>query len=304
MIGRITNHQQLASATRNLQTSRALLAHVQEQASSGRTISRPSDDPAGTAAAMRVRTEQRAVEQYGSNITDGLAWLATADNALSSSASLLHQVRDLTVRGANSGTMTPASREALAADLEGLRSDLLQQANTSYLGRTIFAGNSDAGSAFTTTAAVPPATAPTYAFTGGADAPVTRRISAAESVTVDVNGGATFGDGAGSVFALLDSIVADLRAGAEVSARITEVDAALTRVTTQQAVVGTRYARMERAQDANLSQSIALETQRSGIEDVDPAKVIIDLKSQELTYQTALAVTARALQPTLLDYLR
>lgn len=297
MIGRVTSQQQLASAMRNLQTSRGLLAQVREQASSGRIIARPSDDPAGTAAAMRVRTEQRAVEQYGSNIRDGLAWVATVDAAMTSSVSLLRQVRDLTVRGANSGTMTPTVREALATELEGLRADLLQQANTAYLGRTVFAGNSDAGAAFTGTAAVPP-----YAFTGS-DTPVTRRISATESVTVDVNGAAAFGDGASSVFALVDTIVADLRSGAELGPRITAVDAAITQVTTQQAAVGTRYARLERADEANLSQSIALETQRSGIEDVDPAKILIDLKAQELTYQTALAVTARALQPTLLDYL-
>ena len=39
------------------------------------------------------------------------------------------------------------------------------------------------------------------------------------------------------------------------------------------------------------------------MEDVDLSKVILELKTQEVAYQTALAVTARALQPTLMSFL-
>jgi len=298
MLGRITNQQLLLSSQRSLQSSRAQLAQLQEQVSTGKAVSRPSDDPSATASIMRVRSEQRAVQQYGTNSTDGLAWLATVDSALSSSEDLLRQARDLTVRGANSGVMTPAAREAIATQLEGVRADLLQQANTTYLGRSVFAGTSDAGVAFDTSDPADP-----YAYTGAAGAQVSRRISETETVVVDADGSAAFGTGSSSLFTLIDDIVTDLRAGADVSARITQLDARRDSITTQHALIGARYARMEQAQETNLTQSTALETQRSGIEDVDPAKAIIDLQAQELTYKTALAVTARALQPTLLDYL-
>ncbi len=298
MLGRITNQQLLLSSQRNLQASRTQLARLQEQVSSGKAVSRPSDDPSATASIMHMRSEQRAVQQYGTNIADGLAWLATVDSALSGSENLLRQARDLTVRGANSGVMTPASREAIATQLEGVRADLLQQANTTYLGRSVFAGTSDAGVAFDTSDPTDP-----YAYTGAPGAQVSRRINDTESVVVDADGAAAFGTGSSSLFALIDGIVADLRAGADVSGRITELDGHRDSITTQHALIGARYARMEQAQETNLSQSTSLETQRSGIEDVDPAKAIIDLRAQELTYKTALAVTARALQPTLLDYL-
>jgi len=298
MLGRITNQQLLHSSQRNLQASRRQLAQLQEQVSTGKAVSRPSDDPAATASIMRVRSEQRAVAQYATNINDGVAWLSTVDSALSSSEDLLRQARDLTVRGANSGVMTPAAREAIATQLEGVRADLLQQANTTYLGRSVFAGTSDAGVAFDTSDPLDP-----YAFTGVAGAQVSRRINDTESVVVDADGAAAFGTGSSSLFALIDEIVTDLRAGTDVSGRITELDAHRDNITTQHALIGARYARMEQAQATNLSQSTALETQRAGIEDVDPAKAIIDLRSQELTYQTALAVSARALQPSLLDYL-
>jgi flagellar hook-associated protein 3 FlgL len=52
-----------------------------------------------------------------------------------------------------------------------------------------------------------------------------------------------------------------------------------------------------------MDQSLSLESQLAGIENVDIGRVIIDLKSQEIAYQTALAVTSRALQPTLMSFL-
>jgi flagellar hook-associated protein 3 FlgL len=299
MIGRMTNQQQLVSAQRNVQTSRALLTRLQEQASTGRAITRPSDDPSATASIMRVRAQQRASEQYGTNINDGTAWLSTVDDALSTSEDILREVRDLTLRGSNDGSMTPATRSAIAGELEGLRADLLEKANTTYLGRSVFAGSSSAGVAFDDSAH---ATAP-YRFTGAAGASVQRRINDTESVRVDADGAAAFGTGASSVFALIDDIVTDLKAGTDISSRVAALDAHVTDLTTQHGVVGARYARLEQAKQNVLTQSIALEAQRAGLEDVDPAKAIIDLKSQEVTYQTALSVTARALQPTLLSYL-
>jgi flagellar hook-associated protein 3 FlgL len=48
---------------------------------------------------------------------------------------------------------------------------------------------------------------------------------------------------------------------------------------------------------------VALETQRSGIEDVDMAEVLMDLQLQQVAYQAALNVTAKVLQPSLMDFL-
>ncbi|THG29660.1 flagellar hook-associated protein FlgL [Naasia lichenicola] len=293
-IGRITSQQQLATAQRSIQTGRANLAKLQEQASTGRALLKPSDDPSGTGAALRVRAESRATQQHAVNITDGLGWSNTVDSALSGSEDLMRRAIDLTTQGANSATMTPASREAIATELEGIRNDLMSQANTQYMGRSVFAGDSDTGAAFT---------AATYAFSGTPGATVERRVSSTETVAVDGDGAAAFGTGSTSVFAVLDGIAADLRAGTDIGGKLTDIKAAFTNLTNQHGIVGARMSRLEQAQTLNLTTATNLETQRSGIEDIDPAKVIIDLKSQELTYQSALSVTAKVLQPTLLSFI-
>ncbi|MBF0672293.1 MAG: flagellar hook-associated protein 3 [Salinibacterium sp.] len=299
MITRVTSTALMRSAQQNLQGVMAGLGEMRDRATSLKRIGAPSDDPIGTANSLQVRAEQRANDQYKRNISDGLGWLTTVDSSLTNVAALMDRVRDLTVQGANDGAMSPTAKEAIAVELESLRGDLLAQANTAYLGRHIFAGNSDAGLAFEGADSATP-----YAFTGAEGSTVERRIDSETTVRVDADGGAIFGAGATSVFALVDSIVADLRAGTNIGPRLGEIDARLEVMKGHRATIGTRHAQMMRAEETNLLQSVSLETQRSGIEDLDLAKAVLDLQMQEVSYQSALAVTARVLQPTLMDFLR
>jgi len=87
----------------NLQSAAALLAKLQDTATSLKKISTPSDDPTGTADSMRIRAAQSQTAQFGRNVDDGIGWLSTVDSTLSASTDILHQVRDLTVQGANDG---------------------------------------------------------------------------------------------------------------------------------------------------------------------------------------------------------
>lgn len=293
MVNRVTSQTRMANSQFNLQSSAALLAKLQDTATSLKKITKPSDDPTGTADSMRVRTAQSQNAQFGRNIDDGNGWLSTVDSALSASTGILHQVRDLTVQGANDGSLSPAAKEAIATSLEGLRTDLLSKANTTYLGRTVFAGNSDAGVAFR----------PDLSYTGTGTS-VSRRVDTNATVPVDADGAAAFGTGASSAFALIDTIVADLRSGVSVGPSLAAIDSRLTALLNTQTASGARQNQITAAKDAIVSKTGTLEAQRGGIEDVDVGEIVIKLKQQEVTYQAALAVTARTLQPTLMDFLR
>ncbi|WP_150308005.1 flagellar hook-associated protein FlgL [Planctomonas psychrotolerans] len=299
MIARVTNTTLSSAAQRNLQTNMQRLAILQEQASSQKAISRPSDDPAGTGDSLRIRAQQRAVGQYERNVDNGNGWLTVADSALVETERILGRVRDLTVQGANDGALSPSAKESIATELTSLRKELLTQANASYLGRSVFAGNSDAGAAF-----VPDATAPGGVVFTGSDSAVQRRIGENSTVRVDADGAAVFGTGTSSVFALVDTIVRDLQSGTNVGSHLSGLDDRLTAILGNHADVGVRHAQIQHAEEALMKLSGSLEAQRSSIEDVDLGSVILDLKLQEVTYQSALAVTARVLQPTLMDFLR
>ncbi|MFJ4029487.1 flagellar hook-associated protein FlgL [Paenarthrobacter sp. NPDC089989] len=295
MINRVTTHMMAASSQRSLQSAQTRLAELQDRALTLKNINRPSDDPAGAAQAIALRGQLNAANQYGSNISDGNGWLAAADTALGQSTNILNRVRDLVVQVAN-GTLNDSAKEAIAVEIEGLGKDLLTQANTQYLGRNVFAGSSDTDGAFTN--ATPPV------FNGGAGASVERRVDASRTVRVDSDGGAIFGSGAGSVFAMVGDVVADIRAGVNPNGRLAAIGAGIQSVIDGRADVGMRQTRLSQAQDSLEGMKATLETQRSRVEDLDLGKAVMDLKVQETNYQVALAVTAKVLQPTLMDFLR
>jgi flagellar hook-associated protein 3 FlgL len=294
VINRVTTQMTMAAAQTRLQSSAAKLAQLQEQATTLTTIGKPSDDPIGTAQSMSVRKEQAQNAQYTRNANDAAGWLAQTDGTLSHVYTLLDNVRDLTVQAANDGTMGDADRDAFVTQFEALKADLLTAANAKYGTRSVFAGSSDASAAYGADAT----------WNGTDAASVDRRIGDGRTVRVDTAGSAVFGSGDTSVFALLDGIVADLKAGTNVNPRLNEIDAASATVRGVQADVGVRHATVLATQDALKSDSVSLETKRSGIEDKDLAKAVLDLQLQQTNYQAALAVTAKVLQPTLMDYLR
>lgn len=293
MITRVTSQTMMNASLRNLQTASSELARLQNQASSRKTIAQPSDDPTATADALKVRAAIKSNDQYSRNVNDGNGWLTAADSALSSVTDLLKKARDLTVQGANDGALSVQAKEAIAAELETIRDSIRTQANTSYLGRSVFAGTSDAPFAF----------AADYSYSGGLGS-VERRIGDNSTIRVDVDGAAAFGTGANSVFGELDAIITDLRTGVNIGDHITALDTRRDAILTAHATVGARHSTIIDAQSASLSKSGELEAQRSGIEDIVLEKIILELSLQEITYQAALSVTARTLQPTLMDFLR
>jgi flagellar hook-associated protein 3 FlgL len=301
MINRMTTQTMMRSAQRNLQSNMEQLAKLQDQATSLKAISRPSDNPTGTAESLTVRAEQRAVDQYRRNADNGNGWLTTIDSALTATNTIMNRIRDLTVQGANDSN-SPAAKQALALELEGLKEDLLKQANTTYLGRNVFAGNADKGVAFSATVVGADAK---YTFAGTSGDKVERRISSGSMVRVDADGSAVFGEADTSVFALVDKIVDDLKKGTpNVGHFLIDLDDRMKTITGQHAQIGAQQNIVERAQDSLLAQKGSLEAKRSSVEDVDLGQIILELKTQEVTYQSALAVTARVLQPTLMDFLR
>ncbi|MCZ4151308.1 hypothetical protein BZG21_43755, partial [Escherichia coli] len=109
---RITPATMAFNAERNLNAAASRLAAIQDKIGSTKEINRPSDDPAGAAEVMSLHSQQRQNEQFTRNASNAAGWLSTADVALGTATDLLHRVRDLTMRGSNSGALSPEARQA------------------------------------------------------------------------------------------------------------------------------------------------------------------------------------------------
>ncbi|VXB64189.1 flagellar hook-associated protein FlgL [Citricoccus sp. K5] len=299
MMNRVTSSMTAAAMRANLQDSAKTLAELQTKAASRQAISRPSDDPAGARTAMTARAEIARSTQYERNLQNADTWMQSIDSALQSGLDIMTRIQDLTLAAAN-GTVNQAGRDASAAEVDQLRTELLSLANTQILGRNVFAGTSAENLAYTQGA---PGSVPQW--TGSETGTVERRISDSSTIRVDVPGPEAFGAGGSSVFAVLDQLSENLRTpGASLSADISALKSSRQGMSDALTASGARHATVGRTLEAVRTQLTELEATRTSTEEADLAESAVELQMQQLNYQAALAVSAQALQTSLLDYLR
>jgi flagellar hook-associated protein 3 FlgL len=293
--GRVTESSIHTRVLNNLQRSVQKGAKIQEQLSSGKQINRPSDSPTGTVTSMQLRGDVRVAQQYSRNADDGMGWLNTLDSTLSNTSTLVNRARDLTVKGLSGGSNDAQSNEALAAEIDQIKSSLIGYANTQYLGRPVFGG--------TTTGEV------AYDASGGyvGDAgQTTRTVGQNSKVRVDANGPEAFGTGDTQLFTVLQGISDSIRSGdgAALDENLKKLDSAGNIMKNTLSEVGARYNRIEQMKLSAQDRLISVSSQLSDVEDVDLPKTIMEMQLQQTAYQAALAAAAKVIQPSLIDFLR
>lgn len=290
---RVTQRSISSMATANLQHNLSQMQRLQEQLSSGRQLSRPSDSPTGTVTALRLRSDLRRGEQLVRNANDGIGWLATADTALTQSLDAIGRVRELALRGRN-GSMSTEDRGAIATEVDALREHLLGIANSSYLGRPLFGGTTNGSVAYD----------PTGTYQGDAGV-ITRTVLDGLSVRVNVTGPEVFGPPGSDLFAVLADISDHLRNDpSQLAADLTALDQRSVGLQTGLAQVGARYHQVEVMRDRTEGARLDAQNALAEVESVDLPKAITELSMQEVAYQAALAATSRVIQPSLVDFLR
>jgi flagellin-like hook-associated protein FlgL len=293
---RITQRAVALTSLQGLNRNLDAVGKLQQQLTSGRLINAPSDSPTGTNRAMQTRNELASVSQEARNISDGEAWLEQSDSTIQNMLDAARKVRDLTVQGLSTGSSSDASQKALATEVASLRDGLLTLANTNIQGRPLFGGVTPGTKAYDAT---------TGAYVGLAGPPVTRRVSETEVLRVDISGPEAFGPPGDDLFAVVGRIAADLTADpAALETHLADLDVVLQGMYTAVADVGARAKRLEGLGQINSDRSFTLQTQLSETENIDLPNTIMRLEMQKVGYEAALAATAKAISPTLLDYLR
>jgi len=89
------------NAQRSLAESSRELATAMERLSSGKKINSASDDAAGFAIAERMTAQVRGLNMATKNANDGLAMLATIENATNDVTDMLQRIRELAVQAGN-----------------------------------------------------------------------------------------------------------------------------------------------------------------------------------------------------------
>lgn len=294
---RITQGMMVNSQVARLQSRLERFERAQSQLGTGKSILKPSDDPAAANRGLVLRASMRAREQEARNGADALSWLNLADSKLQGATTRLHRARDLTVRGASN--QEAVSQRAMATEIAEIRAELVGLANSRHAGRPLFTGFSDG-------VAVEQA-AGAWQYRGDAGA-ITRRVGEEDVVQVNVTAADVFGfDGeGGDVFALLDRIEDALLTGRQdvLTKELANLDVALERIGDQLSQVGAATNRVDAAMVRNGEEQLAVRSELAVTEDVDISSAVMELQTQEVAYQATLAALSRVLQPSLVDFLR
>jgi len=292
---RITQRAVALTSLQGLNRNLDAVGKLQQQLTSGRLINAPSDSPTGTNKAMQTRADQAANAQQSRNITDAKSWLEQTDSTLQEMLDTTRRVRDLTVQGSSTGSNNDVSAQAIATEVKSLREGLLSLANRTIGSRPLFGGVTPGPKAYDASGT----------FVGQSGPPVTRRVSDTEVVRVDTTGPEAFGPAGADIFAIADRIATDVVSNpAALATHLADLDAAMKGMLTAVADVGSRAARVEREEQVNADRSLTLSSQLAETENIDLPNTMMRLQMQQVGYEAALSATAKALQPTLLDYLR
>jgi len=290
---RIPNSMLTTNSVNALQKSFSKLADLQNEASSLKRITKPSDAPADTVSAMQLHAGLDRNDQYTRNLSDAQGWLGNADNALTSTVTQLQQVNDLVVQASNS-SLDANARAGIAAQIDSIRSQIIGLANTTYAGRPIFAGTASGTVAYDANGQ--------YV---GVSAPVDRNIAPGQRIQVNVNGDTVFGQPGSDLFTTLSQISNAVRNDpSQLNTLQTQLGTQTTQVQGQLALVGSQFSRVQSVQNQNTSDGLTMKQNLSSIEDADVAEVMVNLQAQSVAYQAALSATAQAITPSLTDFLK
>jgi flagellar hook-associated protein 3 FlgL len=314
MVARTTNLMLQRDMLSHLSRTRLRLSRVQEQASTGLRINRPSDDPSGTGEAAALRSRLESTAQLGRNLSQAELRLRAGEAALGQAGDVLIRARELALQGAND-TLDAAGRRQIAMEIESLHAQLVAAANARTSGAYLFGGHQSASAPFVVSGPfVDASPAPTVAFVGD-PSEVEVEIEEGTNVAATLDGRRVFlGDGDGDaapdagkedLFDVLadqrDALRADDRAA--VAAVTQRLDRGQQQLSEELARVGSRSAWLE-AQRATLARREEDLTARlSQVQDADSIRVLSDLVREETALQASLEVMARVVQPSLLDFL-
>jgi flagellin-like hook-associated protein FlgL len=141
---RLTMQSIHSDILRNLNKITTDMARVNSQISSGKQMSKISDDPVNLVTALGVRTNLTQITSYQSNLTFGNSMITAAEIALNSMKEMAIRGKELAIQMAN-GTITQENRESAAMEVSHLWEEAIFLANSQVAGKYVFGGYRTAG---------------------------------------------------------------------------------------------------------------------------------------------------------------
>lgn len=299
---RISTQMMYQQNMRGITNSQAEWIKFGEQMSTGKRVINPSDDPIAASQAVVLSQAQAQNSQYTLARTFATQKVSLEENVLSRATTAITAAQEKIVSVGN-GTLSDDNRASLATDLQGLRDQLMNLANsTDGNGRYIFGGYKTE---------VPPFAQTDGTYSGGTEN-ITQQVDAARSMVIGHTGDKIFNsvtsnavpepDGSKSetnLFVMLDTAIAALNtpiegddvAKAKAAEAIDKTNRglknSLNNVLSVRAELGTQLSELSSLDSLGADRALGQTQQMSNLVDVDWNAAISSYVMQQAALQAS-----------------
>ena len=299
---RISTQMMYQQNMRGITDSQSKWLSYGEQMSTGKRVNRPSDDPIAASQAVVLSQAQAQNSQYTLARSFASQRVGLEESVLGQVTTALQSAQDKIVYAGN-GSLSDNDRSSIATDLQGIRDQLLNLANsTDGNGRYIFAGYKTDAPAFDQA---------TGKYDGG-DTPIRQQVDSARNMQISHTGQEVFEsftsnaapepDGSApekNLFKILDNVIAALKTPVSgdqgKSDQLTlDIDKAnrglrnsLDNVLTVRADLGTKLTELDALDTLGSDRALGQTQQMSDLVDVDWNAAISSYTMQQAALQAS-----------------
>jgi flagellar hook-associated protein 3 FlgL len=124
----------------SIEKNRSEVADLQNQASTMKRITKPSDDPIGTARTLAIRTDKVGTEQFLKNIDQAKTFLNFTESSLGDLSEIFMRAKELAISQASDASSNAVTRMATSTEIDQMYKDVVGISNRRFGERYLFGG--------------------------------------------------------------------------------------------------------------------------------------------------------------------
>lgn len=293
------------SFLRNLSANTENVMKYQNQLSTLKEVSKPSDDPLKVSKILDLNNSIIQNDQYKTTINDAIQWTNVQDSALSSATESMQRIKTLIQYSAN-GTLSHEDRQANKAEIESEIQGTVDALNTNFGGRYVFAGKNTTVKPFEVDSVDGEIIGIKYHGTDKDNGNLSREIAPGVSVELNTDGRNLMNaqkDGDLGTFFSEVLTALDEDDTEKLSSLLGRADQEIENVVSNRSKTGSIFNRLNATLERNDSEKLNLKTMLSENQDIDLAEKYMQYTMESTAYQSALSMGTKILQTSILDYL-
>lgn len=291
---RITTNVIFNSLLNDINKNRQGLAEAQRKLSTGKDVSKPSDNPANFNKSRLLEEVNKRESQYQDNIQLAIVQTRTVQNAMDGMIDTMNQLKTKTVQASNEGVLSDEELDIIREYVTTAKDTLRTIGNTQVLNRFMFAGSKTE---------TPPFTADesnTIQYNGN-DEKLNLQISDFENIPVTVPGTRLL-----PIFDTVEKLEQALndRDFDAIRSSIDNIDDSFDILSNVTGEIGASINKMEFIYETYEKNNIEYKGEISRLTDTDYAEALSNLEKFNIAYQAAIEANQRLINTSLVNLLR